>query len=297
MASELKSRYMLFPEGTLPKSTIYVYDADHWAFHNLSLALIQALIDVGFNAKKLDFPEDKGDLIIVFGHMILGFAKLPKRYILYQTEQVGAPFFNGPYQSAIRNATMIWDYSLHNMQSIQKKFSFDQSKYFLVPFWYHSSLTRGEMSFDYPTKTYDVMFLGWIIPGGRREKLLKSILATGLNVLVVQVASKDTVETKLRQSKIILNIHQFDGGSILELSRISWMLAMGAVVLSEPSEDTQVDRNMLPCMKFAPVADLPAECIRLTQPENDTALREFGRYAHNYFKTHMSLTTYITSHI
>jgi hypothetical protein len=116
-----------------------------------------------------------------------------------------------------------------------------------VPLGYHPRLREVELRTKY--HEFDVLFVGFITP--RRQYLLE------------QLANRCSLSTQSRwgtdfgralaNSKILINIHQYDTPTPLEQPRVSYALNQGSFVLTEASADEPYPG--LPAVAFDELVD------------------------------------------
>lgn len=152
--------------------------------------------------------------------------KLPKNYIVYNFEQFTTDkIWNDSYYNFLNNSIINIDYSINNIVKLHQK---KISSYFL-PF-YSLNLFKYQNNIK---KDIDILFLGNI--NQRRKNFLNKL--NGLNIKIINnIFFNDTLELFAR-SKILLNIHYYEGNSILEVTRIIPALENNCIIVSEISND------------------------------------------------------------
>lgn len=164
-------------------------------------------------------------------HIIYGahnHLRLPKRYILYQTEVAGSHHFSPRYLQYIRRAIAVWDYSATNIPAYRHL----NTNIHIVPPWVQKSFVEDEVR-DIP-----ILFYGWIEGSPRRQRLLQEInqqLATRHSKPITIITNTLGPEMwhLLRRTRVVLNLHYYDN-SPLELFRITEAMSHGCRVVSEP---------------------------------------------------------------
>lgn len=114
-----------------------------------------------------------------------------------------------------------------------------------LPFGYSPFMTtRNNDNLIFQNKTVDFLFVG--ILNTRRQESLDPILnlyAHGKSdkTMVTSQTFKDDLDLAYAKSKVTLNIHYYEGTTILEVHRILPMVANRVWVLSEHSDDKWYD--------------------------------------------------------
>lgn len=163
-------------------------------------------------------PADK-DIYIIY--CACKVHKLPKNYIVYQTEIQGSPWFTKKYYETIAGAVCVWDYSEHNIAAYRQY----NNRIAIVP--------PGIAPQVRAVKDIPVLFYGWVDGSPRRQKLLAAI-QKHTQVKVVSNALQGQMWNLLSRSKIVLNLHFYDN-SPLETFRINEALSFNCHVISESS--------------------------------------------------------------
>ena len=159
--------------------------------------------------------------------------KLPKNYIVYNFEQlISCREWSESFFSKCSKAKLILDYSLENIK-IFKNNSLDaiHFPYGWTPFHEYNGLIGN--------KDIDIIFLG--SKSERRDKILNSY---GKSIYYRDSIFGEHYDEIVNRSKISLNIHNYDGRSILEVARIVPLVSRGVLVVSERSDDKYYDDRM-----------------------------------------------------
>ena len=159
-------------------------------------------------------------LYIVIGATYL-FNNLPKKYILYQVEQINSPFFTEEYYKILENSTNIWDFSIHN---IHKYPNIPLNKIFYCPM----PLQIIDIN-NYNETEYDLFFYGSY--NKRRENIL-NLLQQKYNIIIGYMFKDDIRDNYIKKSKIIINLHFYDNIA-LESCRINEVLKYNKPIISE----------------------------------------------------------------
>ena len=159
--------------------------------------------------------------------------KLPKNYIVYNFEQlVSSREWSESFFSKCSKAKLILDYSLENIK-IFKNNGLDaiHFPYGWTPFHEYNGLIGN--------KDIDIIFLG--SKSERRDSILNSY---GNSIYYRDSIFGEQYDDIVNRSKISLNIHNYDGSSILEVTRIVPLVSRGVLVVSERSDDKYYDDRM-----------------------------------------------------
>ena len=187
--------------------------------------------------------------------------------ILYNLEQVyvGSPWLVPELVALFRRYTL-WDYSPRNVGVLD---SLGIPVAHVVPIGYAPELTRIERA---PEGDIDVLFFGSINP--RRKAVLDQMREAGLKVRSVFGVYGQERDALIGRAKLLLNVHYYDA-KVLEMVRISYLLANRCAVLSEHSSDRSEDAAIAEGVAFAAYDNLvqrarelvkaPAERRRLAQ--------------------------------
>jgi hypothetical protein len=189
--------------------------------------------------------------IILFPHKVKIF---PKNYICYQLEQKDiSKWINNRYLLAILNSKLTWDYSTSNInkfdENIKKKIKLFKipliSYYFFKPDIYNKYITNNEKNENITCKNeiYDILFFGHM--NERRHKIINYIMKKLNNKYKFHYITGlygDALFEKILQSKIVLNIHYYEG-SILETCRINEILSCNKLVISELPDISDIENK------------------------------------------------------
>ena len=187
----------------------------------------------------------RGRQHIVLGSNLLPHYPLPlaSDAILYNLEQVdpGSSWFRPELIDIFRNY-MLWDYSTRNAAAL-KALGVQVAR--VVPVGYVKELTRLQLA---PEPDIDVLFFGSMNP--RRQQIIDGMRAAGLRVdtaIGVYGAERDAL---IARAKLLLNVHFYEA-KVLEIVRISYLLANRCAVLSERGSDPAEDDTLAGGVAFA----------------------------------------------
>jgi hypothetical protein len=183
-------------------------------------------------------------------------AQLPEKAVIYNTEPLydGCRAFSIGYLEVLKTAVVL-DYRRKNVDYL--KTHGIEAHY--LPYGYHKSLER----FTHRTKHIDVLLVGSHNP--RREQIVDA-LRQHINVVWVTGAYGEELDYLLSVSRVVLNIHYIEEHP-LEVVRLNYLLANGCTVVSERSDDEQIDNEYADGLYFAD--DLQSMCLHaLAHPKN-----------------------------
>lgn len=232
---------------------------------------------------------DTGDIFIVVG--VHHFKKLPKNYIVAQTEQPGSNWFNPSLYKALGGAMGIIDFS----PKLNGKWrSLGYNSYYVpirIPMDMFIDTGSKDIFFTGKPKDIDVLFYG-----GRRdrrvrlEKRLKKRFPEKKIVFRYYDLFGEEREHLIARSKIVLNTH-FWPESSLETHRIEYLMARGKCVVSENSMDKELDTEYAGAVNFCGYDTMEQMISRLLR--NPQEVENSGKKArilsekHQFDMTHL----------
>ncbi len=209
-------------------------------------------------------------------HIILGANLLPHYplpitddAILYNLEQVqvGSSWFR-PELLDLYRRYRLWDYSPLNAAALAEQ-GIRVSR--IVPVGYVEQLTRIRPAAQ---QDIDCLFIGSLNP--RRQEILERISDAGLQVhaaVGVYGAERDAL---ISRAKLLLNVHFYEA-KVLEIVRISYLLANRCAVLSERGADRGEDDTLQGGVAFADYDCLVARaCELVANPTERGELAQSG---------------------
>jgi len=201
--------------------------------------------------------SQNSDNIVLGAHLLQEdeLDTLPGSTIIYNLEQFDS-------QSLLNHATLnkykrfiVWDYSKRNIEKF-RTLGLGNPMYH-VPIGYVPELTRITKS---SIQDIDVLFYGSI--NERRTKIIEELRKNGLNVVSLFGVYGEERDAVIARAKIVINIHYYHS-SILELARISYLLANSKAVLAECNEGTEIEGYLKEAIALAPYEKLVETCIEL----------------------------------
>lgn len=241
----------------LNQEKIYILTTKHCFFiANLikeNLAKLNLYADIVYEKPHSGYGE--GVHFVICPQM---FDDLPDAYIAYQLEQsVSSRWFTEDYIRKLENSYAIFDYSLNNIDFLQKKGLYYQKMYFM-PIGYNSAYEK--LHSEEIEEEYDVLFYG-DINNERRQKFLSALKEKFKVKIVAEVFGK-ALYNELRKAKVIVNIHYYEG-ALLETTRLFECLSLGKMIVSETSSDIDEHQALEKSVDFVPVNDIQKMCERV----------------------------------
>jgi hypothetical protein len=163
----------------------------------------------------------------------------PNTYFIYQTEQLNtkeraAKFHNNEAMFKLfNNAYQIFDYSKDNMLLYSEKYN---KVPMFLPFISGIDATANAIPSN---KTIDVLFYGTL---NQRRYIIINVLKQlmpKLNIVVEEVLFGKQLQEKIKQSKIVLNIHNYEHAT-LETARIMEAMQYDVHIISEKTHETEL---------------------------------------------------------
>ncbi len=219
----------------------YIHSA---AFNEVAETIHYGLLSLGHDSVITTEGNLPGRQHIVFGSNLLPGYQLPiaDDAIIYNLEQIylGSDWVRPELIDIFRRYTL-WDYSRQNIIALKSLgVHVDQ----IVPIGYVKELTRIQPA---AKRDIDILFFGSINP--RRKEIIERMRAAGLQVAAVFGVYGKERDELISRAKIVLNIHYYDA-KVLEIVRISYLLANRCVVLSEHSADPAEDSKLIGGVAF-----------------------------------------------
>jgi hypothetical protein len=220
----------------------YIHSA---AFNEVAETIHYGLRSLGHDSVLTTEGALPGRLHIVLGSNLLPQYPLPlaRDAILYNLEQVevGSNWFRAELIDTLRRH-VLWDYSKANAAALD---ALGVQVSHVVPIGYVKELTRIQFA---PERDIDVLFFGSMNP--RRKEIIDRMSAAGLRVGAAFGVYGKERDALIGRAKLLLNVHFYDA-KVLEMVRISYLLANRCAVLSERSSDPAEDETLAEGMAFA----------------------------------------------
>ena len=209
---------------------------------------------------------------------------LPKNYIVYQLEQIsvdGNKWLTQKYLEIMKGAKQVWDYSIKNVNLLNR---YNVKNVIHVPISYSDNLKIVDCSSIPDTeKDVDILFIGSISP--RRKELLERFkILNGINVMIADGGLWGDERTALlKRCKIIINIHFYGAESLLEMARLSVLLANKCFIVSENGGDASMDKKLEKGVIFGRYNELVSLCRKYLPAEMAAKRNSIAREGFNLF--------------
>lgn len=205
--------------------------------------------------QSLGIYSPDGQPIIFGANLILSQpVSIPDNAIIFNLEQVTASnWLRGAYLDLLKSHE-VWDYSQVNIRELAKH---DIQARLVRIGWMEKNTIP-----DNHHKDIDVLFYGSM--SDRRKRALQSIADTGLHVQVLSGVYGKERDAFIARSKVVVNIHYYDGG-ILEPVRLSYLVGNGITVVSESGADKQLDNDFFESVFFSSYDELAIICNGVRQ--------------------------------
>ncbi len=227
------------------------------AYREIAETVCHALRRLGYEAVLTDGKYLEDRINIVFGFHIMDPARLPglsRNTIFYHLEQTRPDGQVRRIFHEIQSQVIMWEYSRRNIPLLRKM---GISRIIHVPVGYVPEMRRiGNQE----KQDIDVLFYGLV--DERRQKILDGLAARGLNVKVLQFIYGEERDRYIARSKVVLNMRR-EGMRIFEVARVSYLLANGKAVVSEYSDDVEIDDDLKESLVLAGYDELIPACARL----------------------------------
>ncbi len=188
------------------------------------------------------------------------FTALPANYFAFQMEQsIHSRWFTDEYFTILKNSIATLDYSLDNINFLQKN-EIEYRQTFYLPISYFQNYKKYLVSkgVKFPKKQqekYDVLFYG--DEHCERRKLFLDALKTRFKVKIISNLFSEQLYPYLLSAKVVVNIHYYED-ALLETTRIYECLSLGIPVISEMSSNTNEYQGVEKQVIFTPINNIEA---------------------------------------
>ena len=231
------------------------------AFAEIAETLVYGLRALGYQAQAAVNVFSPDATNIVLGAHLLAEATvgdIPPGTIFYNLEQVEEDLFRwAPILTTLYGQFQVWDYSLRNLERLKVRGLAAHSA--VLPIGTVPEMTRIKAA---EKQDIDVLFYGVVTE--RRRKILKGMEKAGVKLSVLYGAYGTERDQVIARAKVVLNLHKHDA-QIFEIVRVSYLLANSKAVVSEGTETTDIEPDLIGGVVLAKPADLAAECKRLVK--------------------------------
>jgi hypothetical protein len=253
------------------------------AFDEIAIGLHHGFEALGYRAPIVRKVEDVEGTPIVVGGNLLGIfgdtqaiaEQLPADTVVYNLEQIDTDsvWLTDQYIDVLKRFR-VWDYSPSNAERLRGMGVPVEGvcRIGFVPEFSQIDQSAGE--------DIDVLFYGALNP--RRQAVLDELEKRGLNVVVAVNCFGEARDRLVARSKVVLNIHYYEA-KVLEMVRISYLLANGQCVVSEVGADRHEEAVFEEAIAFSSYEDLVERCVELV--ENASARKAYGRRAKSLFSS------------
>lgn len=227
------------------------------AFSEVAETIHCGLISLGHDSVLTTEGALSGRRHIVLGSNLLPAYPLPleRDAILYNLEQVDVHSgWLGPELVDIFRNHRLWDYNQRNANALAALVGRSVA---VVPIGYAPELTR---ILPAAVPDIDVLFVGSMNP--RRQRVIDGMRSAGLRVSSVFGVYGRERDALIGRAKLLINIHFYEA-KVLEVVRLTYLLANRCAVLSEHSSDPSDDAEFAGGVAFADYEDLVHRACRL----------------------------------
>jgi hypothetical protein len=244
------------------------------SFREVAQTLDHALCALGHDSVQTNRFDMDDRRTIVLQPMLIPWCNLdpPANPILYNLEAVDArsPWMTSELLDLFKRYPT-WDYSHANIERLAV---WQIPRPTHVPIGYVPELTRITPGYE----DIDVLFYGMV--NERRLNILTELHNRGLQVRALSGVFGPSRDAWISRSKVVVNIHQFDGQPF-EIVRVSYLLANKRVVVSEHGADPADERGLESGMVFANHRDIADRCVELCADKR--ARQELGERGYQAF--------------
>lgn len=180
------------------------------------------------------YPDHETTLFVILGFH-KSIERLPDHFIAVQMEQPGSKWFSKNYIKRLSQARVVWDFSISNVKMF-KNMGLDNIHFIPTRVPMCSFIESNQIP---PTQDIDVLFYG--ASHDRRTRIEHLLKKKKLNVVFryYNLFGHDRDEL-IQRAKVVLNIHYYTESS-LETHRIEYLCSKGKCVISEYSNDHELD--------------------------------------------------------
>lgn len=244
----------------IPNEKLHIFHGYREVIETIQWGLAQLGNEVSYAVNALD-RAGKDSINIVFGAQMLGLdvlQRLPANTVVYNLEQL-----SGARPEELADSLrfcgenfQIWDYSEFNMPTWNLIGSAKKPVH--VPIGYAPILSRIVK----PEKQeIDVLFYGG--PGGERIQVFRDLCSKLVKTVFVHGLYGKSRDDLIANSKIVINVNQYQQFGIFEIARASYLLANSKAIVSDFSSTSKIEADIEKAILFCPVANIVQECLQL----------------------------------
>lgn len=171
---------------------------------------------------------------------------------------------------AVRGAT-VWDYSVRNVEYIRALTGNVNVTH--VPIGYAPGLSRIAPA---GSQDIDVLFYGSL--NDRRAHILDQLDARGLTVMRAFGVYGEERDALIARAKVVLNVHYYEA-RILELVRVSYLLANRKAVVAEYDERTELADDLKDGLRLGRYDELVESVVQLVSDDEARRSLEANGFA------------------
>lgn len=258
MRSDRYSLWIVSPPGYLHSR----------CFEEVADTLQGAFAELGIHAPIVTTPPDGGTVITLGANLLAkSVERVPDNFVLYNLEQISpdSPWCSAEYLQLL-SRSRVWDYSPVNVK-VLAGLGIDAT---LCELGHHPRLARIAPA----PQDIDVLFVGSLNP--RRARVLVALENAGKQVFPAVNVYGVERDQLIARAKLVLNVHFYEA-RVLEMVRISYLLANRVCVVSERGSDPALAQSYAGGIAFAEYDTLVPTCLALLDaPERRRAIAEHG---------------------
>jgi hypothetical protein len=228
------------------------------AFREVATMLRYGIERLGHSVVMTENEFSAENINIILGIHLIPAAlidKIPLSSIIYNLEQFDSKSMLNATRLPLFRTLTVWDYSKRNIENFRKMGC--KNLFYHVPIGYVPELTCID---PVSTQDIDVLFYGSM--NTRREKILEELKQRGLTVVTLFGVYGRERDAVIARAKVIINIHFYDA-SIVEIVRISYLLANHKAVVTECNEGSEIADDLKTAVALTPYDKLVETCIEL----------------------------------
>lgn len=226
-------------------------------------------VDVVWNA----LPQD-GLNLVVGAHLLepaVARAFTPATVVCnFEPIDLQTTFTDWSRLDAVRGAT-VWDYSVRNVEYIRALTGNVNVTH--VPIGYAPGLSRIAPA---GSQDIDVLFYGSL--NDRRAHILDQLDARGLTVMRAFGVYGEERDALIARAKVVLNVHYYEA-RILELVRVSYLLANRKAVVAEYDERTELADDLKDGLRLGRYDELVESVVQLVSDDEARRSLEANGFA------------------
>jgi hypothetical protein len=248
-------------------------------FNTTINSLSESLIELGIHHEIVTEIDETNDIFIVC--TTHEHRPLPKKYISYNCEQLTTDKrWDHKIIDKFKKAIEVWDYSLENIKLLRLY----KINALHLPIGYSKCMEIDKTDEE---KSIDLLFIG-CINELRLQKLNDLRLIYYKNPEKFLITNDCWDYSIYNKTKIGLNLHFYNGKTILEVHRIIPMIANKIIIVSEKSDDLWYDS------KYENIIDFTNNFVKtviLTLKNNN--LKELAEGRYQYLINHCKFVDYV----